>query len=62
MATLEDLLLVLSGVYRMSRPERAVLRRLVRSTVSAIIDTCRFAAIRQGIRSDQGCEQESGPA
>ena len=37
MATLGDVLLVLSGVYRLSRPERAVLKALVVSTVTVIL-------------------------
>lgn len=38
-ATLGDVLLVLIGVYRLSRPERAVLKALVVSTVTAILFT-----------------------
>ena len=37
MATVADVLLVLSGVYRLSRPERAVLKSAVVSTVTAIL-------------------------
>lgn len=36
-ATFADVLLVLSGVYRLSRPERAVLKTAVVSTVTAIL-------------------------
>ena len=42
-ATLGGALLVLSGVYRLSRPERAVLNALVVSTVTAIL--CTMAAV-----------------
>jgi hypothetical protein len=38
-ATFGDVLLVLSGVYRLSRPERAVLKTGVVSTVIAILST-----------------------
>jgi hypothetical protein len=38
-ATLGNVLLVLSGVYRLSRPERAVLSALVVSTVAAVLGT-----------------------
>lgn len=38
-ATLGNVLLVLSGVYRLSRPERAVLNAAVVSTVTAILFT-----------------------
>lgn len=37
--TLGDVLLVLSGVYRLSRPERAVLKAVVVSTVTAVLCT-----------------------
>ena len=37
LATLGDVLLVLTGVYRLSRAERAVLRALVVSTVAVIL-------------------------
>ena len=36
-ATLADAVLVLGGVYRLSRPDRAVLKALVVSTVTAIL-------------------------
>ena len=36
-ATLGDVLLVLSGVYRLSRPERAVLKTMVVSLVTAVL-------------------------
>lgn len=42
-ATLGGVLLVLSGVYRLSRPERAVLNAVVVSTVTAIL--CAMAAV-----------------
>ena len=42
-ATLGSVLLVLSGVYRLSRPERAVLKAVVVSTVIAIL--CAMAAV-----------------
>jgi hypothetical protein len=42
-ATLGDVLLVLSGVYRLSRSERAVLNLLVVSTVVAVL--CAMAAV-----------------
>ena len=42
-ATSADVLLVLSGVYRLSRPERAVLNAVVVSTVTAIL--CTMAAV-----------------
>jgi hypothetical protein len=38
-ATLGDVLLVLGGVYRLSRPQRAVLNAAVVSTVTAILGT-----------------------
>ena len=38
-ASLGNVLLVLSGVYRLSRPERAVLKAVVVSTVTAILFT-----------------------
>lgn len=37
MATLGDVLLVLSGVYRLSRPQRAVLNAAVVSTVTVVL-------------------------
>lgn len=39
LGTLGGVLLVLSGVYRLSRPERAVLNAVVVSTVTAILST-----------------------
>lgn len=36
-ASLADVLLVLTGVYRLSRPERAVLKAMVVSTVTAVL-------------------------
>ena len=42
-ATLGDVLLVLSGVYRMSRSERAVLKAVVVSTVTAVL--CVMTAV-----------------
>jgi hypothetical protein len=43
LATLGGVLLVLGGVYRLSRPERAVLNAVVVSTVIAIL--CTMAAV-----------------
>jgi hypothetical protein len=43
LANLGGVLLVLSGVYRLSRPERAVLNAMVVSTVIAIL--CTMAAV-----------------
>lgn len=57
LATFADVLLVLSGVYFLSRSERAVLRSVVVSSVTVVLFGMAVAELARGVRNHWPCSR-----